>query len=108
MEEKLRLHQELCRELSEVYQKKNTAYGDSFGKSFRDWVVTAYGDSFGKSFRDWVVTAAAVRLEDKFNRFINLARHPEIDPGDEQITDTLMDMANYCLMTCVELEVQKK
>ncbi len=92
MEEKLRLHQELCRELSEVYQKKNTAYGDSFGKSFRDWGVTA----------------AAVRLEDKFNRFINLARHPEIDPGDEQITDTLMDMANYCLMTCVELEVQKK
>lgn len=87
---KLDLHAELCRELTNTYKTKNAAYGDSFGKSFQKWGIVS----------------AAVRIEDKFNRFANLAKHPELDPGDEQINDTLMDLANYALMTIIEREAQ--
>lgn len=85
---KIQRHEELCKQIHEVYVQKNTAYGDSFGKSFEDWGIAA----------------AAIRLSDKWNRFVNLAKHSEIDKGDESIKDTLTDMANYALMTVMELE----
>jgi hypothetical protein len=86
--DKIKRHNELCASLHETYKSKNAAYGDSFGKSFDEWGIPA----------------AAIRITDKFNRFVNLAKHPEIDEGDEKITDTLIDMANYCIMTVLELE----
>lgn len=86
--DKIKRHEELCKHIHEVYKAKNLAYGDSFGRSFDDWGIPA----------------AAIRITDKFNRFINLAKHPEIDSGDEAITDTLLDMANYAVMTVMELE----
>ena len=86
--DKIQRHEELCKHIHEVYKAKNLAYGDSFGRSFDDWGIPA----------------AAIRITDKFNRFINLAKHPEIDAGDEAIGDTLLDMANYALMTVMELE----
>ena len=81
-------HGKLCNNLNTIYRAKNAAYGDSFGKSFAEWGVAA----------------AAIRITDKFNRFINLAKNPSIPHGDESIVDTLTDMANYCLMTILELE----
>lgn len=89
---KIKRHEELCNQIHSTYIQKNTAYGDSFGRSFDDWGIAA----------------AAVRISDKFNRFVNLSKHPDIDKGDEAITDTLIDMANYCLMTVIELEEQNE
>lgn len=86
--DKIKRHEELCQFIHNLYKAKNLAYGDSFGRSFNDWGISA----------------AAIRITDKFNRFINLAKHPEIDSGDEAITDTLLDIANYSLMTVMELE----
>ena len=88
--DKIKKHEELCKQIHDTYIQKNTAYGDSFGRSFGDWGIAA----------------CAVRISDKFNRFVNLSKHPDIDKGDEAITDTRVDMANYCLMTIIELEKQ--
>ena len=90
--DKIQRHAELCTQIHATYTQKNAAYGDSFGRSFDEWGIAA----------------CAVRLSDKFNRFVNLAKHPDIDKGDEAITDTLIDMANYCLMTVIELEKQNE
>lgn len=89
--DKIKRHKELCDKIHEVYVQKNNAYGDSFGRSFADWGIPS----------------AAVRISDKVNRFFNLAKHPDVDHGDEAIADTLMDMANYALMTVMELEGRK-
>ena len=87
--DKIKRHEELCNQLHDTYVQKNHAYGDSFGKSFADWGISS----------------AAVRISDKFNRFVNLAKNPDtIDVGDERIVDTLVDMANYALMTVMEIE----
>lgn len=61
-----------------------------------------YGNSFDKSLDEFGLTAAAVRLSDKFNRFKTLINNnPEVN--DETIEDTIMDMANYCIMTAMWL-----
>ena len=90
---KIQRHKELCEQLNEVYRKKNSDYGDSFGKSFQKRGITA----------------AMVRMEDKWNRLDNLTLHPEnIQVNDETIGDTLLDLANYCLMTYMELNPIKE
>lgn len=63
-----------------------------------------YGDSFGQSFRDYGLLAGLIRMEDKFNRLKTLARGAGQEVVDESITDTLRDLANYAIMTLLEME----
>ena len=80
-------HEKLCDGLKELYKTKNHDYGDSFGKSYKD-----YG-----------VIMAAIRLDDKLNRFKTLIKETAM-VSDESIVDTLRDLANYSLMTIIEIE----
>ena len=48
---------------------------------------------------------ARIRLGDKFNRFKTLSRSGEQKVSDESIRDTLIDLANYAIMTVLEMEV---
>lgn len=83
---KVEKHAQICKELNELYARKNADYGDSFGKSFLE-----YG-----------LTMACIRLEDKLNRIKSLTKQAA-QVSDESIVDTLMDLANYSIMTLVEL-----
>ena len=74
--------------LHETYIRKNADYGDSFGKS-----VEKYG-----------LIAGLVRISDKFNRAETLILGNPQEVKDESLRDTLMDMANYCVMLAMELE----
>lgn len=89
--DKYKRHKELAEELSIVYQQKNHDYGDSFGKTFK-----ALG-----------LISAVTRITDKYNRLVSLATGHKAQVQDESIIDTLKDMANYCLMTVIELEEQE-
>lgn len=89
---KVQIHKELCDELNEIYKRKNNDYGDSFGLSFKEEGMAM----------------PRIRLGDKFNRFKTLSRVGNkrmVD--DEGIIDTLLDLANYAIMTIVELEAEK-
>ncbi len=89
---KIDVHFEICRKLNDTYKRKNQDYGDSFGKSFKKRGIAA----------------AMVRMEDKWNRLDNLTLHPEnIQVKDESIKDTLLDLANYCIMTYMELNEEQ-
>lgn len=83
---KVDVHKLICKELNALYARKNADYGDSFGKSFKE-----YG-----------LTMACIRLEDKLNR-IKALRNKDAQVTDESIIDTLMDLANYSIMTLVEM-----
>lgn len=53
-----------------------------------------------------------IRLGDKFSRFKTLSRLDCADAGrqqvtDESIRDTLMDLANYAIMTILEMDGEK-
>lgn len=83
---KAEMHKTICDELTALYERKNHDYGDSFGKSYVE-----YG-----------MAMPCIRLEDKLNRLKSLTRN-EQRVHDESIEDTLMDLANYAIMTLVEM-----
>lgn len=66
-----------------------------------------YADSFGQSFRKWGLPMSCIRLGDKLNRLESFAREQDMQVKDECIEDTLMDLANYAIMTLVELRLAK-
>ena len=81
-------HMELCKYLNNLYATKNKKYGDSFSIT-----VQKYG-----------IIAALTRLSDKWQRFETLILAKDPGTPDESIRDTLLDMANYCIMTVMELD----
>ena len=85
---KIGIHKRIAQELTALYERKNHDYGDSFGKSFLE-----YG-----------MTMPCIRLEDKLNRLKSLTK-ADAEVMDETIDDTLMDLANYAIMTLVERQV---
>lgn len=85
---KVERHKKLCEEMNALYAKKNHDYGDSF-----HW-----------SFVEEGMAMARIRLGDKFNRFKVLSRSDKQEVTDESIKDTLLDLANYAIMTVMELE----
>lgn len=66
-----------------------------------------YGDSFGKSFAEWGLPMVCIRLADKLNRLSSFAKKQEMLVDDERVEDTLMDLANYAIMTLVEMALSE-
>lgn len=83
---KLERHREICEEIHDLYEEKNHDYGDSFAKGFRE-----YG-----------LIMPVIRLEDKFNRFKQLVDREGL-VKNESVEDTLIDLANYAIMTVLEM-----
>jgi hypothetical protein len=84
-DKKIRIHKKLCDLMHELYITKNADYGDSFAK-----------------VRKEVPNAITVRLLDKIHRIINLLGKDSALVSNEAIEDTLIDLANYCLLELVE------
>ena len=80
-------HKKICNELNETYEKKNADYGDSIGELYNK-----LGD-----------ITILTRISDKYNRLMNL-----LDPNNdravnyESVDDTILDMANYCIIWLME------
>jgi hypothetical protein len=81
-------HMQICKEMNKLHEEKNKRYNNSFSKTYQK-----YG-----------LKSACIRLEDKLQRFINLALNETLDNDkQESIEDTLIDMANYAVMTLMEI-----
>jgi len=72
----------------ETYRKKNHDYGNSFDKSL---------DEDG-------LLVAKIRIGDKINRY-NTLKDSKAKVKDESIYDTLLDLANYCIMTIMWIDL---
>lgn len=82
-------HRDLCDQLNSIYEAKNHDYGDSFHQTFLE-------EGFAMS---------RIRLSDKLNRFKALSKANAIrEVLNESIEDTLMDLANYAIMTVLEMQ----
>lgn len=87
IEPKVAQHYAICQKLNRVYKAKNHDYGDSFGDTYKKLGIIS----------------AVTRLSDKMNRLMSLAVSHDAQVKDEKIEDTLLDMANYAIMTLIEL-----
>lgn len=89
---KVERHQDICAELNALYARKNADYGDSFHESYVEEGMAM----------------SRIRLMDKLNRFKKLSKNPEtVQVKDESIRDTLIDLANYAIMTVLEMDEDK-
>ncbi|WP_028125590.1 nucleotide modification associated domain-containing protein [Eremococcus coleocola] len=62
-----------------------------------------YGNSFSQTYQKFGQIAALVRLWDKMNRLSNLYdKDPQV--ANESVLDTLYDLANYAVLTIMEME----
>ena len=77
----------ITEEMVTLYSKKNTDYGDAFTQSL---------DEDG-------LLVSKIRLKDKLNRFAKLIENDAL-VNDESMRDTLIDMANYAVMTMMWLD----
>lgn len=86
-------HMEICKELNNIYIKKNHDYGDSFHATYLEEGMAM----------------PRIRQSDKLNRFKSLTKNSDAAMvNDESVRDTLMDLANYALMTVLELDEEAK
>jgi hypothetical protein len=81
------LHKAILDEIHDTYKRKNADYGSSFAEQFAE-----YG-----------LLSAVIRLDDKMRRLKQLLKN-EAKVKNESIRDTLMDLANYSIMTIMELD----
>ena len=87
-------HKEIAEELNAIYISKNHDYGDSFGETFKKLGIIS----------------AVTRISDKVNRLQSLSvkTAEERKVKDESIKDTLYDLANYAIMSIIELEGEEE
>jgi hypothetical protein len=86
---KVERHKQICMALNALYARKNHDYGDSFHQTFVEEGMAM----------------PRIRLGDKFNRFKTLSRKLDSQRvSDESLKDTLLDLANYAIMTVLEME----
>ena len=92
-EKKKARHKELCDMMHDLYCRKNADYGDAFHKVFLEEGIAS----------------CRIRLSDKVYRFRKLTQDAETQKvKEESITDTLIDLANYALLTILELEFENE
>ena len=88
---KIQIHADLCAILHNLYVHKNNDYGDSFAK-----VRTEYPN------------AIAIRLMDKLERVKQLLKpNHKTSIVNESLDDTLLDLANYCLLELTERKYER-
>lgn len=78
-------HREVCEQLHDIYQAKNADYGNSFSEQYKE-----HG-----------MVSSVIRLDDKMRRLKQLTKNDAL--VNESIEDTLLDLANYAIMTVMEL-----
>ena len=84
-------HAQICAKLNDTYARKNHDYGDSFAQ-----------------LRQRQPNAILVRLFDKYLRLETLLSGATQQVKDESIDDTLVDLANYCIMELVERQIERE
>lgn len=78
---------------AELFEQKNKRYDATFFKQCEE---------------DGDLSSLTMRLGDKLSRLKSMVKNPDIDPLDESVRDTLVDIANYATMALVYLEVVER
>lgn len=79
---------EITDEMNALYERKNHDYGNSFSETYRKLGVVS----------------ATTRMLDKMNRIVSLVTKEQQKVNDESLRDTLIDLANYAVMTIIEMD----
>ena len=79
-------------EMQEIFRKKNADYGNAFKDMYSE-----YG-----------LIYPVMHLREKLNRIESIMKNGKAEVSNESIKDSLQDMANYCVMTLIEIDDDNK
>jgi hypothetical protein len=85
-------HKKILTNLHSIYKEKNEKYSDSFAILYKK-----YG-----------AISALTQMFHKFSRLENLIISPDKDNNKESVEDSLLDLANYCVLTLIEMKEEKE
>lgn len=66
-----------------------------------------YGPTSEETFKRFGLVSMVIRMYDKIGRLMNLAEKPESAMVNESVEDTLFDLANYAMITVLEMDKMK-
>lgn len=88
LHQKVCTHEAICAKLGVIYEQKNHDYNDAFHKRFMKRGMTYAVD----------------KMQEKLDRIEALSQDGNTNAvEDEPLADSLLDLANYALMTIIEL-----
>lgn len=90
--------EEVLDRMKEIHRAKNADYSE--GGEFKN-----FEESERVGVEPW--RGAFVRLMDKYTRCCNLMYRHEAQVEDEKLEDTLLDLANYAVITLTLLEKEE-
>ena len=96
---KERFH-DIVKEMVDLHDKKNKDYAG--GEYLSNFLMCEKH----MGIPGW--KGSIIRLSDKMARIMNIAKNDEISVGGEAITDTLMDLAVYAIITRILYEDFKR
>jgi hypothetical protein len=99
--EYVRFHAECCERMKEITAAKNADYTGGSADPFAN---------FTDIEREGICTTEQgfmVRMKDKFARIRSFIKLGVLQVKDETITDTLLDLANYCILLAGYIKSKK-
>lgn len=86
--------EQIQNKMLETFKIKNHDYGNSFSDLY-------------KEFGDKGIITATTQIAHKYHRLVNAVRGTTMKVN-ESLEDTLLDMANYCIMTLMEIQKEEE
>lgn len=90
--DRLGIYQYLLNNLEETYKAKNNDYGNSFADIYEKFGCVSF----------------LVRITDEYNKLLTLCDPNIPEQRVKKIDDTILDLANYCLLWLVEREYKNQ
>lgn len=131
--DKVEMHSQICKELNELYSKKNSDYGDSVGDTYKKFGIISFvtriadkvnrieslvmkqTNTSGITMKDIIDCVKSIpdnaTKEDMVEKICELIANSSAENiqqvKDESIEDTFMDLANYAIMALIEKRSEK-
>ncbi len=101
-EDFFKFHAKMCLEMLDISRKKNADYTGNNQDPFANFtgIKNCGGASTEQGF--------LFRMNDKISRVSSFVEKGELLVKDETVEDTLLDLANYCILFKGYLESEKK
>ncbi len=95
-------HKKFCKDMLVLCQNKNADYTGASDDPFFNFTRVEATDicSTEQGF--------LTRMTDKSSRLISFVKQGVLKVKDESVRDTLLDMANYCILMAAYIESKKK
>jgi hypothetical protein len=94
--EYMEFHQKACEQMIEITKNKNHDYAGAAASPFNNFMQI--GNLIQSELLDIVAVGFLTRMSDKISRIGSYVTRGQLKVKDESVTDTLLDLANYCIL----------